>query len=382
MERKSLRIYIFEILVIVFLLLACVFDKFFTRPLVAITLLVCMGISCYLLKHNKIKSLRTKQIVILMSVFGIIFIAIKYILGVFLGFYTSTVKFSSWSILNYILPYIVIIVSTEIMRKKVILTSSKKDKLSRILYLIIMVLLDIYLLSNIHSLNSLKEWFEFVAIVLFPSIANNLLYNFIDGNFREEVSIIIYRILTTMYIYFIPITPDLEVLLDSLIGIVVPVLIFAVLSVYLPKKQEFSLTKDRIEKILVTILLVFVTLIVALVSCKFKYCAIVIGSGSMTGTINKGDVIIYEAYSDKDKKEGKAKLNVGDILIFNQDGRKIVHRVIDKRVVKGEEVCYTKGDANQQRDDGYVTEENVVGVYKMRVPYIGQITLGINGLFE
>lgn len=382
MERKSLRIYILEVLVIIFLLLACIYNRVITKPLIAIVLLVYMGISFYLLKHDKIKSLRSNQITMLMSIFAIIFVVIKYILGAFLGYYESTVKFSAWSILNYILPYIVIIVSTEIVRKKVILTSSKKDKLSRILYLIVMVLLDVCLLSNIHSLNNLKSWFEFVAVILFPAIANNLLYNFIDGNFREEISIIIYRIFTTMYIYFIPVTPDLEMLIDSLIGIVAPFLIYAILSTYLPKRKEFSLAKDRIEKVLVSIVMVIVAAIVALVSCKFKYCAIVIGSGSMTGTINKGDVIIYKAYSDKDKANNEAKVNVDDVLIFNQDGRKIVHRVIDKRVVKGEEVYYTKGDANQQQDEGFVTEEDVVGIYLIRIPFIGQITLAINGLFD
>ncbi len=35
------------------------------------------------------------------------------------------------------------------------------------------------------------------------------------------------------------------------------------------------------------------------VSCRFRYGTLVIGTGSMTGTINKGDIIIYERYEKR-----------------------------------------------------------------------------------
>lgn len=376
MERKSFRIYVLEFLQIIFLLLACMYNKIFTKSVISMVLLVFMVVTVVFFKNNKVKSIRSKQITILMALSGIIFVVIKYILGVFLGFYNSTVTLSKWSVINYIMPYIVIIVSTEIMRKRVVLYTSKKDILSRLLFLSAMVLLDISLLSDVTSLGTLKEWFDFVAGILFPSIATNLLYNFVARNFREEVGIIIYRIITVMYIYFIPITPDLEILLETLLNLVVPCVIYAVLTSYLNKKNEFSVPKEKIEKILTIILGAVAVTVVMLVSCKFRYCVIVIGSGSMTGTIDKGDVIVYEAYNEK------MEIRKGDILVFKDEGRKIVHRVIDKRILKGNEIYYTKGDANQQEDEGYVTKDNVVGIYRLRVPYIGQIALSLNKIFD
>ena len=38
-----------------------------------------------------------------------------------------------------------------------------------------------------------------------------------------------------------------------------------------------------------------------LISCKFKFGVLVIGSGSMTGTINKGDIVLYETYGKNDE---------------------------------------------------------------------------------
>lgn len=381
MKPQNLRIYIFEILIVVFLLLTCLYNNIITRQITAVVLLVFMVVILFTVKNNKTKSIRSTQITVLMSTFGVIFITLKYIIGMYLGFYNATVTFSLWSILNYILPYIVIIVSTEIIRKELILTASKNDILAKILYLIIMVLLDISLLTNIQNVKTLKEWFEFVALILFPAIANNLLYNFIINNFREEKGIIIYRILTTLYIFLIPIIPNLDVLLESILNLVIPCIIYIILTNYLNQKKEFSIKKDRIEKILVIIAGTIAVLAIMLVSCKFKYGALVIGSGSMTGTINKGDIIIYEAYEKDKQDDNNIEIKKGDIIVFAKDTRKTIHRVIDKRIIKGKEVFYTKGDANQLQDDWYVTEEEIVGIYKGRIPYIGKITLSINKLF-
>ena len=41
---------------------------------------------------------------------------------------------------------------------------------------------------------------------------------------------------------------------------------------------------------------------------------------------------------------------------------------------------YTKGDANEQKDDGYRKREDIMGKVTFRIPYIGYFTLWINNL--
>ena len=41
------------------------------------------------------------------------------------------------------------------------------------------------------------------------------------------------------------------------------------------------------------------------VSGRFRYGTLVIGTGSMTGTINKGDIIIYERYEKEELEIGE-----------------------------------------------------------------------------
>ena len=94
----------------------------------------------------------------------------------------------------------------------------------------------------------------------------------------------------------------------------------------------------------------------------------------MTGTINKGDIVLVEKYNKNEK------IDTGDIIVFMDNDTKIVHRVIEQKVMGDETRYYTKGDANQQEDDGYRIQENIVGQVKGRIPYIGYFTLWVNDL--
>lgn len=211
MKNEKVRLYTIEFTLIIFLLLAMIFNDTITRQVTAVVLLVSMIISVKLIKTDKTKLTNNRQIIILLSAFGILYLATIYILGIFVGFYSATVKLSIWSILNYIIPYIVIIVSSEIIRKSVLL---KEDKKSKIIILIAMVMLDVYLSTNIYSLETVNDYFVLIGFIVFSSIANNLLYNYIIIQYRNEKAIIAYRLITTLYSYIIPIIPDIYIFLN------------------------------------------------------------------------------------------------------------------------------------------------------------------------
>lgn len=374
MKSEKLRLYTVELTLIIFLLLAMIFNNIFTRQVISVILLVFMIISLKLIKSDKEKYTNSRQIIILLSAFGVIYIATIYILGIFTGFYNATVKLSLWSVLNYIIPYIVIIISSEIIRKVILL---KEDKKSRIIILIAMVLLDVILWTNIYNLTTNKDYFTLMTFIIFSSIANNLLYNYIVIKYRNWVAIIGYRLITTIYMYIIPIVPNIYIFLESIIRLIVPYIIYIVLEqLYSKKNKTVSVKRKRKEIITSIILCIIVALIIMLISCKFRFGALTIGSGSMTGTINKGDMIIYERYEDDEK------VKTGDIIVFTSGDLRIVHRVIDQRDLGDEIRYYTKGDANLQEDEGYRVRKDVIGKVKIRIPYIGYLTLWVNDIFE
>lgn len=292
--------------------------------------------------------------------------------GIYIGFYNATVKFSKWSIINYIIPYILIIIAIENIRKTILL---KDDKKSNIIILIACVILDIALTTNIYSVKSLMDYFMLIGFVIFSSIANNLLYNYIIIKHRNCRAIIVYRIITTIYVYFIPIIPNLHILFESIIRMIVPYIIYLVIEMNYGKKEVDFSTRKKTGDIIITSFFGIIAIgILMLVSCKFKYGALVIGSGSMTGTINKGDVIIYELLDDS--------VEIGDVIVFKNEGIRVIHRVIDKKDSGSGMRYYTKGDANPNEDEGYREESDIIGKVKLRLPYLGQITVVLNEIFK
>ena len=372
MKSEKIRLYVIEITLVIFFLLAMIFNETITRTVLAIILLVFMAITVKLVKSGKMNLANNKQIAFLFGGMGIIYVAIIYFLGMLTGFYSSTVKLSIWSIINYIIPYIVIIISAEIIRKTVLL---KECKYSKIIILIATVMLDVILTTNIYNLKTAKDYFTLISFVIFASIANNLLFNYMIIKHRNMKAIIIYRLITTLYVYIIPITPDIYIFLESIIRMVIPYLIYIIMERTFNKRPQLMTIKERKKSRIITVIVcIIIGFIVMLVSCKFAIGALVIGSGSMTGTIDKGDIIIYERYGKNES------VKTGDIIVFKSDDLKIVHRVLDQKLMGEETRYYTKGDANQKQDDGYRTSKDVIGHVKFKIPYIGYLTLLVNNL--
>ncbi len=372
MKSEKIRLYTIEFILIIFFLLTIIFNNIITRQVMAIVLLVFMVISVLLIKTDKKSFTNNRQVIILLGGIGIIYVALIYLLGILTGFYSASVKLSFWSVLNYIIPYIVIIISSEIIRKTILL---KESKYSKIIILIAMVMLDVILNTNIYSLNTMNDYLTLIGFIIFSSIANNLLFNYIIIRYRNYKAIIIYRLITTLYVYIFPIIPNIYIFLESIIKMVVPYIIYNILeSLYAKNQYVISIRQKKKEKIITILFFVFIAIIVMLVSCKFKFGLLVIGSGSMTGTINKGDVVFVEKYNKKDE------INTGDIIVFANDNKKIVHRIIEQKIMGEETRYYTKGDANQQEDDGYRKREDIIGHIKCKIPYVGYFTLWLNNL--
>ena len=99
----------------------------------------------------------------------------------------------------------------------------------------------------------------------------------------------------------------------------------------------------------------------------------VVLSGSMSGTaedhIEVGD-LIFVGKADPDK------LQAGDVIAF-MDGKVVVtHRILEVQTRDDGKLQYiTKGDANNSADLRPVHEDNLVGIYKARIPKLGDFAL-------
>ena len=370
--KKDKRLIIFEVILLLIIISAMFFNKIITRQILAIILLIYTILNKVLVKNDKIGYSNSRNFTIMLTIIGLVYVGFLYFLGIFAGFYRSTVQLTLWSIANYIIPFIIIIISSEITRKNLLL---RENKISQYIIVIAMVMLDVVINTNIYNLDSVNDYFTLVTFIIITSIANNIFFNYSVKKFRNATAIIIYKIITTLYMYFIPITPDIYIFLESVFKLILPYIMYAIVQTFYGKKEEIISTKHkRRDTVILIISIIIIVLIIMLVSCKFKFGALVVGSASMTGTINKGDIIIYEKY------EQEEQVKVGSVIVFNNDDTKIIHRIIDKKTEGGKLIYYTQGDANQTKDEGYRVYEDIYGQVKLRIPYIGYFTLWINDL--
>ena len=74
-------------------------------------------------------------------------------------------------------------------------------------------------------------------------------------------------------------------------------------------------------------------------------------------------------------------MQVGDIIIFTRYNQRVIHRVVEIACINGETRYYTKGDANDNYDTGYVTDSEIIGVTDFKIAYIGYPTVWLHRLF-
>lgn len=381
MKKDKIRIFILEILLVLILFFALFALNIFTRSVLALIIGIYALITAYILKRRKIVSIHKKQAMILMITFAMFYLGIFYLLGLYFGFVKSKILLSFSTIFKFILPISIIIIGSEAIRRiflsheLIIKIKSKKINISPILTYIAMVIIDLLIYTEAYDLAKLDDFLTVLGFVFFASLSCNLLYNYITNRYGSK-GIIIYRLITILYVYIFPIVPDMYIFFKSFLRMVYPFIMYLIFEKLFSKNDYTVAVQDKRREVLDnSILLVLATLAVMLISCQFRYGIIVVGSESMTGTVNKGDAVIFEKYTDQ-------QIEKGQIIIFNYNDIKTIHRVVDIQKVNGEYRYYTKGDANKRNDEGYRTEEDIYALVELRVKYIGYPTLWVRELFS
>ena len=68
--------------------------------------------------------------------------------------------------------------------------------------------------------------------------------------------------------------------------------------------------------------------------------------------------------------------------MFVYNDIKTIHRVVEIKNINGEVRYYTKGDANEDYDTGYRLIEDIEGLVRIKIKYIGIPTLWVRSLFD
>lgn len=334
-----------------------------------------------LLKQFKKPVLRNK-IDGLLVVLGttIILMGAFYMLGFKTGFsnsYSSIFK-------NYISPIawikVFLIVGLSELIRYVVVNIECRKKFFNFSYQALMVIILFFVEMNIatksYNFSSFNQLYEFFALIFVQSISKNLLLNYVTKRYGIKPCLC-YRLIMDLYIYILPIVPKINVFIEGVILLVFPYVVYSLLkSLEDHNKLEPIRKTKKHNKISTIIFSVVFAVLVALVSREFEYAMIAIGSESMTGTVNKGDAIVYKKYH-----QNTDTLKEGDIIVYVKENVTIVHRIYRIYNLDGETVYQTKGDYNENADNWVVKKGDITGMVKFRVLLIAWPSVYLNEIF-
>ncbi len=331
----------------------------------AAVLMIFVFIGIHLLGFQKDKITPTKKKVNIITLTQILlFFSVSYGIGLIVGYLKNSYSLTLYSIINNIFAPIIIIIATELFRY-ITIKSNKNSKKIIILITIAIILLELSTSIKTINFNDLAEVFKISASIVLPIIVKNCVLSYLTLHTGYKPALI-YRLVMDLYVFVMPIVPNLGEYLNSMIGICLPFIIYIYASRIINEHNngvEYEFQKN-IFKVTDIPVIAFILLLVCLVSGYFPHYIIGIGSESMTPKINKGDAVIVE------KIKSKKDLKEGIVIVYNNNGKNIVHRLVEIEK-KGSNVYYrTKGDANNTRDNVDIKLEDIKGIVKFKIPYI------------
>ena len=333
----------------------------------AVALMIAALATCVFIQKRSIHSFNKRQILLILSVSAVLCVVIYYVFGLSVGYTKLYRAFSAETLFKIIIPIALIILASETVRSVLL---AQADKLAALAAFLVGVLSEIFIGGGFIGVGSGYALVDFLGITVFPAITANVLYNYVSKRYGMTPNAV-YRLIMSLYMYIIPYVPAVQRILTAFLRLVLPLVLFTFIRALFEKKQRTkNYKKQRWLYLPYAAGILLMTALVMLISCQFRFGAVVIASPSMTGEINKGDTIIYESY---EHCEGA---DVGDVIVFEKNpGKRVVHRIVEETVVDGELRYITKGDANEDIDAGYVTDAQIVGKVRLKVLYVGYPSL-------
>ena len=353
------------------------------RPLIytmlAVTIFVFTGLDA-----RPVRKAFTANMFAILSIliFGIVFLLISFLFGA--GVNAETV--APHIIVRNLWERGLVVILGELIRYKLI---KNTDKLNRMgVVLILTIILAYGQMNAIRTLihTDIAAWAIFYESV-FRHLAISAVASFfaIKGNFT---SVILISFVYTMAPYLTPIMPNILPLAWAL---TVSGLVVATAIAYhfitdnkksAHRKREKRAAKYEKKPILTNVLTVAViSVLIAFFAGMFPIYPVVILTGSMAGTFERGSLVFVERV-----RPDEAFIRVGEgyvIHFLSRNRLEYIHRVIDFTLDRyGEREYITQGDASEIIDPFPVRQGDVLGIARASIPFFGYPYIFFQAVFR
>lgn len=315
-------------------------------------------------KYEKIQN-----IIIILFIYSIIY----FLSGLIFGYEYSIYGRDIFTVIKNIYAYLSFVILTEYMRNKLVF-NTENNIINNVLISLIFAFISINFTQFINNLSSFSIGFKYMATIIIPSVITSFVLTYITRHVGL-LATILYNGWLKLMLIILPIFPSLPWIITAILGILLPMFVYFNINsfemMYDHKERRFYLNKD--SKI-VPVISIFAIILIIFILKGFKYFPIAVLSDSMKPLFSRGDTVIIEKINEKSLKEMKAY----DIIYYKKNNRYIVHRIEKIENVDGRMIITTKGDNNDNIDSWKVYEEDIIGIMRVKVPYIGYPAVWLN----
>ena len=376
MKTSVKKILTIEIIMLITIITGFFIPYLFENERYVIFLVVALILNYFAVGFDFSQNIKSREILKTLLICLMAFFIFSYLAGLFIGFNRTIYSFGLTNLANNIAPTIITIVLCEILRYQFI-KKSNKNKIVVILSGLIFTLIDICIAFTYYNLGVQSQLYEFAGLIVMCGITKNILVTVMSLKYDYVVPIT-YRLIMELYEFIIPIVPGFGPYVKSIIMIIYPIILTFVIYKGEKLKINNSPKDNKKHEVAFIVITTILLIIVALNSGLFTYQTLVVGSNSMQPEISKGDVVLIRKIDLEDNE----KLKKNDILAFRNGSKIIVHRVY-KAIEKNDGTYYiTKGDNNNQADQGVVEPNNVLGKVLLKIKKIGLPSIWLNEMFK
>lgn len=373
MKRSYKKLLIFQLIMFFILILNSFIHNILGNYSTIIFLVLTIIIFKFIFGIEKDRHRFTKDIIFDVIIFLLTFFLLYYLFGLVIGFAKTDNYYNINGITTFIIPIIVTTILKEFLRYQVIM-KSEGNKILTILTCILFIFLDVTNPIFYNGFTSKYDTFIFFALTLLPAISTNIVCSYLTYKVGYKPNIL-YLLVINLYQYLLPLVPNPNEYLASLIKFLLPILLGVKLSNFFNLTIDEDVERDYNKKGMFSLIIptIIVIVLVYFTSGYFHYYAVAIASGSMEKEISKGDIVIIEKLDEEYNK-----LKEGQVIAYTYNGVLVVHRIVRIIEQDGEYFVYTKGDANPNEDNYVVEQDTIMGTVQFVVPYLGLPTVWLN----
>lgn len=363
---KKVLLYVYGLLLLISLL---IYKSSYLNVIFWIVLTLALVLICGYKKDNHYLKTFTIKIIIIAL---LSYLIITFGLGVIIGFNRSIFNRSFIGILSNISPIVVMLLCQEIIRYIYANASKNRGLFVYIFITFILFGLDVILQFNSTTFRTGESVFLFITATFLPKLFLHLLCSYITY-YISYIPGFILRLVFGVYIFVLPIIPNLGNYLSSIIGVIFPFIIYKQVNDSINKYNQTNYYILKLKNRYIYIpLMILLFILILLISGIGRYHLVAIGSGSMEPVIYRGDAVLI------DQNVSIEEYKIGDVLAFKYGNVLITHRIVGFSIVKDKYIFKTKGDNNETVDDFIVSQKDVKGKVIFNVKYIGLPTVVIN----